>query len=172
MGQETNRARDGRPPASGPLRERNRISLNRMVFRLTAPVIMVVLASTAVGCRRPQRTGEGDGGSAGDPPVGENSAGATRARPGPDGPKLGATALQVNVYGRPDGTSKRLGYLRLGTEGRRHHRCQPPAPAGGAAAPRHDQSAPLPLRFRSRRRASLLARAHRERAVRGGVQVG
>ncbi len=98
-----------------------------MAFRVTAGPLLVLLAGTFVGCRKPQATGEVDGGDTDGAVATAGSSGAPRSAPPPDGPKLGATSLQVPIYSRPDGTSKRLGYLRLGSQVARD-----PQPAGRA----------------------------------------
>ena len=69
---------------------------------------------------------------------GPASAAASPATPAPssvaslsppaNSPLLAAIALQVNIYSRPDGTSKKLGYLALGAPG--HPRSQPAGSAG------------------------------------------
>lgn len=76
-------------------------------------VAALSLALGPAGCRRAAARADVEAGSdaaASSPEV----ATAPARPPAPDAPKLAAIALMVNIYSRPDGTSKKLGYLRLG----------------------------------------------------------
>ncbi|HKQ67879.1 MAG TPA: L,D-transpeptidase family protein [Polyangiaceae bacterium] len=90
--------------------------------------LCIAFALASAECRRATAKVEGDAGNAAElaraaTPVSPNPSSA----PAPKGPKLGATALQVGIYSRPDGSSKRIGYLRLGASVTRD-----PEPAGSA----------------------------------------
>jgi lipoprotein-anchoring transpeptidase ErfK/SrfK len=86
--------------------------------------ISLVLATS--GCRRaPARADAEAGADAEAHPV---EVVAAPPEPAPaNAPKLAALAMQVNIYSRPDGTSKKIGYLRLGATVARD-----PQPAGNA----------------------------------------
>jgi lipoprotein-anchoring transpeptidase ErfK/SrfK len=76
-------------------------------------MVVMTLALGASGCRRAAARAEADAAAeAGASP--EEVVTAPSKAPPTDGPKLAALTLQVNIYSRPDGTSKKLGYLRLG----------------------------------------------------------
>src|SRR5215831_15036715 len=69
----------------------------------------------AAACRKPATAAHEEKDAA---PAAATSAAAVddTERPfDPKGPKLAAIDMQVNVYTRPDPTSPRYGYLRLGT---------------------------------------------------------
>ena len=71
------------------------------------------MAFPLASCRRRAAASGADAGS--DARSSAEAASASMPQPAPDGPKLAAIAVQVNVYSRPDNTSKRFGYLRIGT---------------------------------------------------------
>lgn len=84
---------------------------------LLAVVPLVAGGAAATGCHR---SASGSGADAGAPATSADLAATVHGRssvsppPPPDAPRLGIRALQVNVFERPTGTSKKLGYLRLG----------------------------------------------------------
>src|SRR5258708_17703837 len=95
-------------PFSRHRRSRLRIFANPIRVSAIAGAALFSLGVGLSGCRRPQAKVGDDGGIDGGR---KEDMTAAPAKPPPiDGPKLGAIALQVNIYSRPDGTSKRIGY--------------------------------------------------------------
>jgi lipoprotein-anchoring transpeptidase ErfK/SrfK len=69
----------------------------------------------AAGCHRAAAHAEVDAAAATDAAPAPEEVVKAPAAPAPsNAPKLAAIAMQVNIYNRPDGSSKRIGYLRLG----------------------------------------------------------
>src|SRR5262249_35069117 len=90
-------------------------------------VLMGAFFMLSAACRRaPDPTAIAAGSAR--PVHGEaDAAAAAPAAARRSGPKWAAMALQVSIYNRPDASSKRLGYLRLGAQVERD-----PEPAGTA----------------------------------------
>lgn len=97
--------------------------------RSAAPALVACLAAAAAGaaCHRDtQPRPDGDGG-----PALSASTGLAQPPPPPppdDAPRLGITAMQAWVHEQPDGSSRKLGYLRLGATVARGEK---PAGTGG-----------------------------------------
>jgi lipoprotein-anchoring transpeptidase ErfK/SrfK len=89
-------------------------------------LVAISLALATAGCHRAAPRADVDAATDAEARAAEVVSAPPQPAP-PDAPKLAALAMQVNIYSRPDGTSKKLGYLRLGATVARD-----PQPAGNA----------------------------------------